>query len=115
MLDVSLSYNNAAQVVKTQERAVTWEVLVKNISTYHGTCKNAFEICKRDSDQLGKVKNWISEYRPEQAHDDALRRTGVALKYRTCGQWLLDDPKFKEWSSPKPASDRRILWLRGTS
>ena len=115
MLDVSLSHDKAAQVVKTQERAVTWGNLVKNISTYHGTCKNAFEVCKGESNQLGKVKNWIWKDGPEQAHDDALRRTGVALKYRTCGQWLLDDPKFKDWSSPEPASDRRILWLRGTS
>jgi hypothetical protein len=114
MLDVSLSHDKSARVVKTQDRAVTWEDLVKNISTYHGTCKSAFDRCKMESDQNGKAKKWISEYKPEQAHDDALKRTG-ALKYRTCGRWLLDAPEFTDWSSPEPASDRRILWLRGTS
>ncbi|KAF8857268.1 ankyrin [Acephala macrosclerotiorum] len=104
-----------AQVFKTQERAVAWRDLVRNISTYHGTCKSTFDRCRMEIDQHGKVKKWISEYRPEQAHDDALQRTGVVQKYRTCGRWLLDDPKFTDWSSPEPTSDCRILWLRGTT
>jgi hypothetical protein len=94
---------------------VTWRDLVKNISNYHGACKNTFDRCKMESDQHGKVKKWISEYRPEQTHHDALQRTGVDLKYRTCGRWLLDDPRFTDWSSTEPESDCRILWLRGTS
>jgi hypothetical protein len=115
MLDVRLSHHKPVGVVKTQERAVTWTDLVTAISTYHGTCKSTFDVCKMKIDQYGKVKKWISDYQPKVAHNDALERTGVGQKYRTCGQWLLDDPKFIAWSSRQPTPDCQILWLRGTS
>jgi hypothetical protein len=50
MLDVRLSYHKQVRVVKTQERAVTWTDLVTTISTYHGTCKNTFDVCKMKID-----------------------------------------------------------------
>jgi hypothetical protein len=114
MLDLRLSHNKSARVFKTLERAVIWRDLVKKISNYHEVCKSTFDRCKMESDQHAKVKKWISEYRPEQAHDDALQRTGVAQKYRTCGQWLLDDARFTSWSSPELTPNCQILWLRGT-
>jgi len=115
MLGVSLYYNKPAQAFNTQQRTVTWQALVTKISSYHRTCQTTFNHCKMKSDEYGKVKQWIFKDGPEQAHEDALQRTGVAEKYRNCGQWLLDDPKFTSWSSPKPTSDCQILWLRGTS
>jgi hypothetical protein len=67
MLGISLSHDKLAQVVKTQQRTETWHNLVKSISSYHGTCETAFKLCTKESDQLRKVKTWISEYIPEQS------------------------------------------------
>ena len=94
ILDLSLSYNKSARVFKTPERAVVWRELVNDISTYYNVCKITFDCCKIESGQHAKVKKWRSEYRPEQAHDNALKRTRVARKYCTCGQWLLDNARF---------------------
>ncbi|KAE8440718.1 hypothetical protein EG329_006769 [Mollisiaceae sp. DMI_Dod_QoI] len=66
-------------------------------------------------EQHDKVKTWISNYQPKKFHDEALERTGVGQKYPTCGQWLLNSPKFTDWSLMEPASEHRILWLRGTT
>jgi hypothetical protein len=104
-----------AQIFKIQSKMATWDDLINRINSNHEICQSAFDDYKMKIDQHGKVKKWVSEYNPEQAHDDILQRTGVALKYRTCGQWLLDDPRFTDWSSPETTSDCRILWLRGTS
>jgi hypothetical protein len=115
ILDLRLSHYTSARVAKELERAVTWKNLTQDISSYHGICKNTFDDCKMKIDQHDKIREWISEYRPEAAHNDILERTGVDQKYRTCGQWLFDMPKFRDWSSREPAQDYRILWLRGTS
>ncbi|KAJ5678666.1 Ankyrin repeat-containing protein [Penicillium macrosclerotiorum] len=105
----------AARVVMNHIRTVSWKDQIRDISTYHTNAKNTFDRCKIAVDQHGKVKKWISDYRPETAHNDALERTGVDQKYRTCGQWLLNTPQFKDWSSAEPTSDSRFLWLRGTT
>jgi len=66
-------------------------------------------------DQHDRIKMWISGYQPEATHGNILEMTGVDQTYRTCGQWLLDMPKFNDWSSTKSAEGHRIFWLRGTS
>ena len=111
-----MSNDIQTQFLKTPERSATWKELVGNITSYHEACKVTLDRCKMEIDQNAKIKKWVSEIRPEQAHDDALDRTQVARKYRDCGQWLLDHDSFKNWSSSaKEETDCRILWLRGTS
>ncbi|KAL2070965.1 hypothetical protein VTL71DRAFT_13991 [Oculimacula yallundae] len=109
------SEGRIVKVIKTPERSAIWKDLVKTITAHHESCRSALERCKAEIDQAVQVKRWLYEPSPEQAHEDALERTGVVRKYRTCGQWLLDDERFKNWSSSnKKISDCRILWLCGT-
>ncbi|KAK0124782.1 hypothetical protein ONS96_008663 [Cadophora gregata f. sp. sojae] len=111
-----ISTGRIAQLLKTPERSATWKELVSNINANHDICKSNFDRCKLEDEIVGSVKKWVWNFRPEQAHDDALERTGVALKYRACGQWLLDNETFKTWASTsKVESDGQIIWLRGTT
>lgn len=61
-----------------------------------------------------EVLNWISDVNPQTSYQDIRERTGVADRYKDCGEWLLETPEFRYWSSTTVAEFDMVLWLRGT-
>ncbi|XWX01232.1 hypothetical protein V2A60_009258 [Cordyceps javanica] len=110
-----VSANRAARVIQQSQKNVEWKDLIKNWSNCQKACQDSLAECKLKIDEHRKIKTWLSDYHPDDGHYNALKRTGVDQKYRTCGQWLLDTQAFKTWSSIDAAHGQSVLWLRGTT
>lgn len=62
--------------------------------------------------QNADILQWISPTDPMLMHGSVVDRTKIGTKYTNCGEWLLEEPKFRNWDNEN--SKDQVLWLYGT-
>ena len=86
----------------------------KEVDTLHESCKNAFAVISSETgffESNQKILEWISRENPHEAHRLLRNDTKIDAEYASCGEWLLDLERFKQWDDFEGI---QIFWLCGT-
>ena len=110
----SLLSFNLGRIFRVYYDTGVWEESIKNINSSHEICETHLSTMKEKSTKHIEVLNWISDVDHRASYKGLSEKTGVDDRYKNSGEWLLENPKFKAWSSNNVSELDRVLWLCGT-